>query len=299
MKDFLSPSEKQVLLALVRYKGDNRISRRANAILLKDKGWTYTSIADALFLDDQTIADWTQEYEAHGINGLKEFKYVGHTCNLTAIQQSELILQLSTSIYLTAKEVCAYVKKTYGVEYKPNSMTRLLKQLGFSYKKPKVIPGKADAAKQIEFLEKILRPAIAAASDQHPLYFVDGVHPVHNVQPAYGWILKGKIKEIRSNTGRQRVNINGAFCFHSKEVIQRQDESINGASTVALFKQIEAQNKDAEVITVIIDNARYNRSNEVLDYLTDPQVNSKINLVYLPPLPPDNFSLSSSSRPLQ
>jgi hypothetical protein len=32
--------------------------------------------------------------------------------------------------------------------------------------------------------------------------FMDGVHPTHNVQPAYGWIQKGVRKEIPANTGR-------------------------------------------------------------------------------------------------
>ncbi len=29
---------------------------------------------------------------------------------------------------------------------------------------------------------------------------MDGVHPTHNVQPAYGWIKKGERKEIPANS---------------------------------------------------------------------------------------------------
>jgi len=39
--------------------------------------------------------------------------------------------------------------------------------------------------------------------------FMDGVHPTHNVQSAYGWIKKGVRKEIPANTGRARVNLSG------------------------------------------------------------------------------------------
>ncbi len=39
--------------------------------------------------------------------------------------------------------------------------------------------------------------------------FIDGVHPTHNVQPAYGWIKKGVRKEIFANTGRSRLNLSG------------------------------------------------------------------------------------------
>ena len=35
---------------------------------------------------------------------------------------------------------------------------------------------------------------------EHERRFADGVYPTHNIQPQYGWILKGKDKEIRSNS---------------------------------------------------------------------------------------------------
>lgn len=41
--------------------------------------------------------------------------------------------------------------------------------------------------------------------------FIDGVHPTHNVQPAYGWIKKGVRKEIPANSGRSRLNLSGAI----------------------------------------------------------------------------------------
>ncbi|MDI6751793.1 MAG: hypothetical protein QME07_02900 [bacterium] len=43
------------------------------------------------------------------------------------------------------------------------------------------------------------------------IYFMDATHPCHNSMPSYGWIPKGKTKELPSNTGRKRININGAI----------------------------------------------------------------------------------------
>jgi len=39
---------------------------------------------------------------------------------------------------------------------------------------------------------------------------------VHN--HAYCWIKKGTEKEIKSNTGRERININGVYCVETQEV---------------------------------------------------------------------------------
>ena len=50
---------------------------------------------------------------------------------------------------------------------------------------------------------------------------MDGVHPTHNVLPSYVWIRTGKDKEIKSNSGRQRMNINGVYSPQDHEIIER------------------------------------------------------------------------------
>ena len=99
------------------------------------------------------------------------------------------------------------------------------------------------------------------------LYFLDGVHPQHNSMPAYGWLEKGKTREIRSNSGRQRLNLNGALNLKDYEVVIREDESINAQSTLKLFEELEAKNPKAETIYCILDNARYYKAKIVKEYL--------------------------------
>lgn len=48
-----------------------------------------------------------------------------------------------------------FVKKTFGISYSISGMTNLLARLGFSYKKPQAVPGKANAEAQEEFLFKL------------------------------------------------------------------------------------------------------------------------------------------------
>ncbi len=94
------------------------------------------------------------------------------------------------------------------------------------YKKPKHVPGKANRQAQQEFIEKYNK----LKEDKVPedsIYFMDGVHAMHNSQPAYGWIKKGKETILKTNTGRQRVNINGTHDIENQKVVIREDESIN------------------------------------------------------------------------
>jgi len=100
---------------------------------------------------------------------------------------------------------------------------------------------------------------------------------------AYGWIKKGEDNIIKSNTGRQRVNINGAIDAETHNVIVRNDESINAASTIELLKKIEEFYPLAVVIYIICDNAKYYRSKLVREFLTT----SKIQLVFLPSYSPN------------
>jgi transposase len=59
---------------------------------------------------------------------------------------------LQTHLYQTAKAIAHWVKATFAVAYTESGMTALLHRLGYVYKKPKVVPGKADPETQRGFL---------------------------------------------------------------------------------------------------------------------------------------------------
>ena len=112
---------------------------------------------------------------------------------------------------------------------------------------------------------------------------MDAVHPQHNPIMGCGWIKRGQKQTIPSNTGRQRLNINGAINIAKLSAEVRFDDTINAASTIALFQQLEAANPAADRIIVICDNARYYKAKLVSAYLE----NSRIQLVPLPPYSPN------------
>ncbi|GAX61221.1 transposase and inactivated derivative [Candidatus Scalindua japonica] len=79
----------------------------------------------------------------------------------------------------------------------------------------------------------------------------------------FGWIKRGKVKELKSNTGRQRLNINGAFNIDELSAIVGYDHSINAQSTISLLKKIESKHPSSGAIYTICDNARYYKSKKV------------------------------------
>lgn len=279
----LSEFERSELLKYHKKENNRKIADRIKTILLLDEGYSYFLISKVLFLDDQTIKNHEQIYCRSGLNELLSFRYKGSSSKLSSSAEFELKEHIASNHYHDSKALIEYVKGKYSIEYSRTGIIDLLHRLGFEYKKPKIIPGKANADEQIEYLETYLRPVLDAAGESSPLYFADGVHPTHNVQPQYGWILKGLNKEIRTNSGRQRVNINGALCFHSLDIIYREDESINRDSTLNLLKQIRKAHEPSIPVKIVLDNAKYNRAQEVTVYAAE----NNIKLMHLPPYSPN------------
>ena len=184
-----------------------------------------------------------------GIDGLLQNNYKGGQSRLSRDQERELIEHLEENLYSTSSEVCRYVKEKYNIEYTVEGMVHTLNRLGFSYKKTKLVPSKADAEKQKQFVAsyEVIRKNLG---NSEKIYFMDAVHPTHNVMPAYGWIKRGKEKGVKSNSGRQRININGVYSPIDGEIITRNDDRINSQSTIELLKTIE--NKHPELNKIFI-----------------------------------------------
>lgn len=282
MESFLSHLERAALLSEHRLENERRFADRIKTILLLDDGREFEEISEILFLDDATLRRYFKLYQDGGLEGLLELHYEGKKCQLTELQQSELISHLEKNLHTSTREVVKYTAKRYGISYSTRGMHDLLTRLGFVYKKTKALPGKSDPEKQEEFLA-MYEYLMEHKSDDDPVYFIDGVHAQHNSHPSSGWILRGKEQHIATNTGRKRVNINGALNAETHEVIFRTDESINAQSTTALFAGIEQQHQDAKSIYVILDNAGYYRNRSVTYYVA----NSKIKLLFLPPYSPN------------
>jgi transposase len=180
--------------------------------------------------------------------------------------------------YLTVTEVVAYVTKAYSKVYAVSGMTNLLHRLGFVHKKPSMLPCKVDTVKQLEFLQKYEKIRRTGRC----VYSLDGCHPQHNSMPQYGRILKRETKILPSNTGRKRLNIQGAINLDTHDLISTIHGSLDKQSTIEILKKIEARHFNEKKIYVIVDNAGYYRAKEASQYLKK----SKLELVYLPPYAP-------------
>ena len=154
--------------------------------------------------------------------------------------------------------------------------------MGFVYKKTTLIPSKYDAEEQKKFKDAYdaMRRTLPEAET---MIFMDGVHPQHNTTCTNAWINKGEIKTVKSNTGKSRININGAYNPITQEVIIHEDQTINAQTIMVSFKKIEEHYLSKKIIHIFVDNAKYYKNKMVGEYLKT----SRINLIFLPPYSPN------------
>ena len=96
------------------------------------------------------------------------------------------------------RDIIRYIEQRFGVRYSISGITDLLHDMGFSYKKPKVVPGKADPEAQKAFLRDY-ENLKENKGENDPIYFMDGTYTQHNTASSHGWIKRGEEKETRNN----------------------------------------------------------------------------------------------------
>ena len=279
MKGFLTKDQRKELLRELKQEDKARFSDRIKVILLLDEGRKYSDIAAFLFLDEGTIANYRKRYVEGGIEELLDDHYQGGTHKISNDELLELQLHLTTIIYQNTRDICEYVKKKYRASYTLSGMIALLHWMGFSYKKTKGVPGKANKQDQENFIKAYKK--IKCSNGK--IYFADSTHPQHNPVLAYGWIKTGEDVEIKTNNGRKHLNISGAIEINSQDVITRSSDRVDASSICILLKAIKDKNPFDKNITLIMDNAAYNRSWKVKTLAKE----LKIKLFYLPPYSPN------------
>lgn len=284
MKDFLSPD--QVTVLRITHKGikDKKLADRIKAILLLNKGLSYTQVADILMLDGVSIRRYEKQFKEKGIDGLLEYRYAGGKSKLTILEQKELEEYLVSHTLITAKQVQDHIIKTYGKVYTLIGVTKLLHRLGFSYKKPKIVPGNVSLLQQEEFVKAYTALKETLTPKDH-IYFSDATHPTHNTKPSYGWIKKGKQNDvyIKSNSGRKRLNILGALDISDKKAVIIERETIDGLAIIDLLEAIKRKQPYGKVY-IVFDNAKYHHARLVNNWFLN---HPRFKRIFLPSYSPN------------
>lgn len=234
MKNFLTAREIVTLKEAHHAAFARKNADRIKSILLLNEGFSYEQVAKMLLLDDTTIRRYEKEFKKGGVDELVEANYKGSDSFLSTFEQQELVLHLKKTTYPTVKEIVVFVNTKYGVTYSIEGMTHLLHRLEFVYKKTKVVPAKFDPVRQQTFIKQY-QTLKTTKGKLDKIYFLDSSHPQHNNMPFYGWIYKGETKTIPTNTGRERLNLNGALNLEDLNITVLEEKIINSEAMMRLL----------------------------------------------------------------
>ena len=107
---FLSAKERTVLQAVMRHPSEiHGVARRANAILLLDDGWNCAKVAEALYLDDDTVRTWFKRYQAGGLDEMTMFDWKERSGYLSRERMAELSARLGERLMRDSGEVAVYI----------------------------------------------------------------------------------------------------------------------------------------------------------------------------------------------
>lgn len=257
------------------------VRRKAEALILKSQQIPHATIARIVGVCPNTIRNYFIGYNNKGLEFVESINAYKPQSKLVSFEQ---IIKdyLDKTPPATIAQACSEIGQRTGVYLKPTQMRQYLKnKLGATHRKVGGIPAKADPEEQAKFKAEQLDPRLEQAkAGKRTVYFMDGAHFVLGGFLGYLWCLTRIF--VRTPSGRQRFNVLGALNAVTKELVTITNHTYLTASQVCDLLALIAKDK-TKPITVVLDNARYQRCKLVMDLAQELE----IELLFLPPYSPN------------
>lgn len=280
----LTEALRKDLYQLHKATKEKKYGDRIKIILLLDKGYPQLEIADILMLDEDTVTQWKQKFlSSASLEDWKQSHYYLPASQLSAQQYGQIKVFVEKEIVRDVRQVLQFVKKEFGISYSKSWGKKILHGLGYSYKQLSLFPVQADQQAQRQFNEKY-QALLSGLTDSEAIVFMDAAHPQHNTAASKAWIATGKERFIPTNSGRNRINLNGAYNPLDQKVIVQESPMVNAQSTIKMIKTIVAYYQSKQKIYLISDNAKYYRAKLVREFL---ESQPRVCLLFLPPYSPN------------
>jgi len=156
------------------------------------------------------------------------------------------------------------VRERFGRPCCRETVRAALHRLDLSWKKAKKLLGRADPERRAAFLER-LRPVLAGAQrGRHRLVYLDEAHVHQDVDPGYGWGVRGRRFHVASSSPglSARVSFYGLYLYDEGQVRLWPYPRANGGHTTDVLRRLRAEMPDGKLV-LIWDGAPYHRAKAV------------------------------------
>ena len=260
------------------------VQKRMEALYLKSQKLPHQDICRLCRISRTTLSLYLKTYLNGGIESLKQLAYQGQSSQLNQHEKTieEYFRQNPPR---NSAEASVVIEKLTGIKRSPTQIRQFMVRIGMKTRKIGYLPGKATNPDKIqeqeEFRQEKLEPLLAEAREgKRAVYFVDAAHFIHRAYLGFIWCFQRIF--IPSPSGRKRFNVLGAINAVTYQIIDVTNDSyINSHSVCELLDKLVALSLGIP-ITLVLDNARYQKCHLVQDYAQ----NLGIELLYLPSYSP-------------
>lgn len=260
---------------------DPRVQKKMEAVFLKSQGVRHSDIARLVGVTDDTVHAYLKQYQQGGIERLKQFNY-HRPCSALMEHRHTIADHLQLHPPTSINEAAAIIEALTGIKRSPTQVRQFLNDIGMKCRKVGVLPAKADPDVQEEFKKKELEPRLEEAQQgKRAVFFVDAAHFVFGA--FLGWLWCFSRRFVRAPSGRQRFNVLGALNAITHEMVMITNcDYINSHSVCELLHKVADLGLKVP-ITLVLDNARYQRCALVQELACKLE----IELLFLPAYSPN------------
>ena len=265
-----------------------RARKKCLIVYLRAKGRSCHEIADIVRVNEDTVTNVVKKYSQGGLTSLLMDGYRKPKSQLESYS-ARLKELFEKQAPHTVNQAIEIIFEETGVRLKHSACQSFLKKIGMKCRRCGLVPGKAmDDEKQCEaqqvFHDQKLQPLLDEAKQgKRTVLFVDAAHFVMGAFLGMVWCFTRLL--LPSASGRKRHNVLGAYDPITHEAITVTNDTYINQWVFCEFldKIAAAYASTGRPITLVLDNARYQKCQSVADKAKE----LGIELLYLPPYSPN------------
>jgi transposase len=267
---------------------------RERAVRSIQEGENPEVIARALGLNRSTVYGWLARYRRGGWGALKAKLVPGRPPKLdgkalrwvyeTVTQKNPLQLKFAFALW-TREMVAELIARQFGIKLAPNSVGRLLAQLGITCQKPLHRARERDEALVEQWLKRDYPKIKKMAKKQGAeIYFGDAAHIRSDHHAGRTWGKKGQTPIVVATGARHGMSLISAITSkgHMRFMIKEKG-GVNAEVFIEFLKRLI--HGAAGPIFLIVDRGPAHIAKKTRSFVDTP--GGKLRLFYLPPYSPD------------
>jgi transposase len=234
-------------------------------------------------VSENTLRSYLRQFQEGGVERLKRLDFAKPTSEM-AEHREALEEHFRKNPPRSTGQAAADIERITGIRRGLTQVRKFLTGMGLRCRKLGMIPAKADADEQREFLGERLRPRPRLRQAQRlrrVVCFVDAAHFVHGPYLGYLWCFVRLV--IRGPSGRKRFNVLGAIDAVTHELTTVCNDTVINAEAVCELLRALAARYVGLPLTLVLDNARYQRCAVVQRLAKE----LRIELLFLPAYSPN------------